>query len=52
MKNVVFDGVRVIDAQEETLASYLKCEGVQEAVATGDTNPVPPCFIDNTNSNL
>ena len=52
MKNVVFDGVRVINAQDETLASYLKCEGVQDAVATGDTYPVPPCFQDKTNSNL
>ena len=42
MRNVVFDGVRVINAQDDTVASYLKCEGVQDAVATGDTYPVPP----------
>ena len=48
MRNVVFDGVRVINAQDDTVASYLKCEGVQDAVATGDTYPVPPCFQDRT----
>ena len=48
MKNIVFDGVRVIDAQDETLASYYKCEGVQSGVAMGDTYPVPPCFEDRT----
>ena len=51
MRNVVFDGVRVINAQDDTVASYLKCEGVQDAVATGDTYPVPPCFQDRTNTN-
>ena len=48
MTNVVFDGVRVIDAQDETVASYYKCEGVQGAVATGATYPVPQCFEDRT----
>ena len=48
MRNIVFDGVRVVDAQSETLASYYKCEGVEGAVATGDTDPVPPCFEDRT----
>ena len=48
MRNVVFDGVRVIGAQNETFASYYKCEGVQDAVAMGDTYPVPPCFQDQT----
>ena len=48
MKNLIFDGVRVIGAQNETFASYYKCEGVQDAVATGDTFPVPPCFQDQT----
>ena len=48
MRNIVFDGVRVVDAQSETLASYYKCEGVQSGVAMGDTYPVPPCFQDQT----
>ena len=37
-----------ISLQDETLASYFKCEGVEGAVATGDTFPVPPCFEDRT----
>lgn len=49
MKNVVFDGVVV----EGTMGSSpwgsagYKCEGV-EGVATGGTQPVPPCFKDAT----
>ena len=48
MRNVVFDGVRVVDAQDDTVASYYTCEGVEGGVATGDTDPVPPCFEDRT----
>jgi len=47
MKNVVFDGVRVINAENPDLESYYACEGV-EGVALGDTYPVPACFEDQT----
>jgi len=47
MKNVVFDGVKVINAENPDLESYYACEGV-EGVALGDTYPVPACFEDQT----
>jgi len=43
MQNVVFDGVKVIDAKADKM-KYQTCEGAGNAVAIGDTNPVPPCF--------
>ena len=27
---------------------YLRCEGVENGLAIGDTYPVPPCFKDET----
>ena len=51
MESVIFDGVKVINAKNEGVASYTKCEGVTNGVAVGDTLPVPPCFEDQTDSN-
>ena len=48
MKNIVFDGVRVIGASDPNLESYHSCEGVENGVAEGDTYPVPFCFDDLT----
>jgi len=49
MKNIVFDGVRVLDAANPSLERYHTCEGVGSGVAMGDTYPVPECFQDMTN---
>ena len=49
MKNIVFDGVKVVDAANEDMGRYHTCHGVEGGVAVGDTNPVPPCFLDQTN---
>ena len=43
-QNIVFDGVRVLNATSPELESYHTCEGVESGVALGDTYPVPPCF--------
>ena len=49
MKNIIFDGVRVIGAwNEPDHKKYLRCEGVENGLALGDTYPVPPCFQDGT----
>merc|ERR1712241_876344 len=48
MKNILFDGVRVVSAAAPELGGYHTCQGVQSGIATGDTNPVPPCFQDLT----
>jgi len=50
MKNIVFDGVRVLDAANPSLERYHTCEGVGSGVAMGDTYPVPECFQDMTNN--
>jgi len=52
MKNIVFDGVRVLNATSPELESYHTCEGVESGVALGDTYPVPPCFKDETWKNI
>jgi hypothetical protein len=52
MENIVFDSVRVIDSQGEEFSKYTSCEGVSSGVALGDTNPIPPCFEDRTDSNV
>ena len=48
MKNIVFDGVRVINAANSDVEKYHTCEGVGSGVALGDTYPVPECFEDQT----
>ena len=48
MENIVFDGVRVINAENTDVERYHTCEGVAGGVALGDTFPVPPCFEDKT----
>jgi len=48
MKNIIFDGVRVIEAENEEVERYHSCEGVESGYAFGDTYPVPPCFQDLT----
>ena len=49
LKNIIFDGVRVIGAwNEPDHKKYLRCEGVENGLALGDTYPVPPCFQDGT----
>jgi len=48
MKNIVFDGVRVLQAENEDLEKYYACKGVESGIALGDTYPVPPCFQDLT----
>ena len=48
LKNIVFDGVRVIGADDPDHEKYLRCEGVENGLALGDTYPVPPCFQDGT----
>jgi len=49
MTNIIFDGVRVVGAEaDESRANYYTCSGVETGEARGDTWPVPPCFVDNT----
>jgi len=48
MKNIVFDGVRVLQAANSDLEKYHTCKGVESGTAIGDTYPVPPCFTDLT----
>eukprot|EP01062_Namystynia_karyoxenos_P010444 TRINITY_DN136_c0_g1_i3.p1 TRINITY_DN136_c0_g1~~TRINITY_DN136_c0_g1_i3.p1 ORF type:complete len:456 (+),score=169.32 TRINITY_DN136_c0_g1_i3:74-1369(+) len=48
MVNVVFDNVVINNPGDKPWGDdYYKCENVQ-GVATGTTNPVPPCFKDMT----
>ena len=49
-QNIVFDGVRVVEAANTAVASYHLCSGVAGGVARGDTRPVPPCFEDQTDT--
>ena len=49
MKNIIFDGVRVINAANPDVEKYHSCEGVEGGIALGDTYPVPECFEDQTN---
>ena len=49
-KNIIFDGVRVLNAKDDKVGQYHTCDGVQTGLALGDTNPVPPCFQDRTNT--
>ena len=48
MKNIVFDGVRVVNAANADVEKYHSCEGVGTGIALGDTYPVPECFEDQT----
>ena len=48
MRNITFDGVRVVNAENDDVQKYYTCKGVESGVATGDTFPVPPCFRDET----
>ena len=48
MQNIVFDGVRVLNAANSDVERYHTCEGVTGGIALGDTHPVPPCFKDMT----
>jgi len=50
MQNIVFDGVRVLNAKDDKVGRYHTCDGVETGLALGDTNPVPPCFQDRTNT--
>lgn len=54
MRNLVFDGVRFIDPPDDGAfgKDYFHCEGVQGAIATGGTWPVPPCFSNTTVTEL
>jgi len=52
MKNIVFDGVRVLQAENSDLEKYHTCKGVESGVAIGDTHPVPPCFTDLTDKSF
>ena len=49
-QNIVFDGVRVLNAKDEKVGRYHTCDGVETGLALGDTSPVPPCFQDRTNT--
>ena len=49
-KNIIFDGVRVLNAKDDKVGQYHTCDGVQTGLALGDTSPVPPCFQDRTNT--
>ena len=47
MTGVVFDNVTVlpVDAGKKPWGNeYYYCKGVSRGLATGGTNPVPPCF--------
>jgi len=48
MRNITFDGVRVLNASNPTQEMYHTCKGVETGVALGDTYPVPSCFQDKT----
>ena len=37
-----------IEADDPDHEKYLRCEGVENGLALGDTYPVPPCFQDGT----
>jgi len=50
MQNIVFDGVRVVEAADDKVSRYHTCLGVQTGIALGDTFPVPPCFEDRTDT--
>ena len=52
MENILFHDVRVVDAKSDDFSRYTSCEGVLSGIASGDTYPVPPCFEDQTNSNV
>jgi len=52
MKNIVFDGVRVLQAENSDVERYHTCKGVETGVAIGDTHPVPPCFKDLTDKSF
>jgi len=52
MKNIVFDGVRVLKAENSDFERYHTCKGVESGIAIGDTYPVPPCFTDLTDKSL
>ena len=52
MENILFHDVRVVDAKGDDFAKYTSCEGVLSGIATGNTYPVPPCFEDQTDSNV
>ena len=47
MENLVFENV-VFNNPTKGKEQYFKCAGVGNAVATGNTNPVPSCFKDLT----
>ena len=47
MENLVFENV-VFNNPAKGKEQYFKCAGVGNAVATGNTNPVPSCFKDLT----
>ena len=52
MENILFHDVKVVDAKGDDFAKYTSCEGVLSGIATGNTYPVPPCFEDQTDSNV
>lgn len=52
MRNITFDGVRVLNASNPNQEKYHTCGGVESGVALGDTYPVPPCFQDKTDITL
>merc|ERR1719461_1106623 len=46
MENVVFDGVIVNGPTNKPFKDYYYCEGVENGIARGGTNPVPSCFTE------
>ena len=52
MENILFDSVKVVNAKGEDYSKYNSCKGVLTGIAIGDTDPVPPCFKDQTFSNV
>ena len=47
MKGLIFDNVQII-SNDTQFSEYYTCEGVSNAKAVGNTNPVPYCFDKNT----
>ena len=48
MQNIIFDGVRVVNASNPDVEKYHTCEGVEGGIALGVTYSVPECFEDHT----
>ena len=44
----LFTPVQVVFKNSRSDEVYVRCEGVEHGIATGNTWPIPPCFADNT----